>query len=112
MMRRAAAGLALALAALALHAAGAPQPAAAAPAGPAPAQSAVGYDALRQHVGEHVTVRSRFGSARSGTLLHWSPSEIKLRLDSGAELEMPHDTIRQASLTPAPAAKPKTGPSK
>ena len=105
-MRRAAV-LLLALAATAASAADAPKPNAAA------AQTAVvAYADLQHHVGEHVSVRSRFRTTRSGTLLHWSPSEIKLRLDSGAELEMPEDTIAQANLTPAPAAKPNTAPSK
>jgi len=103
MMRRAASALLLAAAALAAHAADAPTPAKAAPS----AKSAVlAYEDLQHHVGDHLAVRSRFGSTRSGTLLHWSPTEIRLRLDSGAELEMPHDTIRHASLTPAPAPKP------
>jgi len=111
-MRRAAAFLlVLALAAAAAQAADAPKTNA-----PAAQTAAVAYDELQHHVGEHVTLRSRFRSTRSGTLLHWSPTEVRLRLDSGAELEMPHDTIRQASLTPAPApaptAKAKTEPSK
>lgn len=107
MMRAAAFVLVLALAAAAAQAADAPKTNAA-----AAQTAAVAYEELQHHVGEHVVVRSRFRSTRSGTLLHWSPTGIKLRLDTGAELEMPQDTIRQASLAPAPAAKPKAEPSK
>lgn len=106
MRRVAALALPIALAALAAHAADAPKPAAPAKTAPAANPAGVAYEQLQQHVGEHLGVRSRFGGTRSGTLLHWSPTEIRLRLDSGAELEMPRDTIRQANLTPAPAAKP------
>jgi hypothetical protein len=110
-MRRAAAVLLLALAATAAQASDAPKtdvPNTSGPktSGPAAQTTVVAYADLRAHVGEHVSVRSRFRSTRSGTLTHWTPAAITLRLDAGAELEMPADTIRQASLTPAPAAKP------
>ena len=105
-MRRAAAVLLLALAATAAQAADVPKTDAPKKSGPAAQTAVVAYADLREHVGEHVSVRSRFRSTRSGTLTHWTPAAITLRLDAGAELEMPADTIRQASLTPAPAAKP------
>jgi hypothetical protein len=106
MMRRLALALIVALAAGAAFAADAPPVAKPAPAAKPATADVIEYADLEHQVGARVIVRSRLGTTRTGTLAHWSPTAIRLRMDNGAELEMPVNTIRQVRLAPAPKSGP------
>jgi hypothetical protein len=65
----------------------------------------VPYVDLGKYIGKAVTVRTTLGTVRSGTLLKFTNTAIDLKLDSGAELTIPADTIQRAGV-PVPPADP------
>jgi hypothetical protein len=74
------------------------QPATRHPAAAAPAQREITYDDLSNQIGKRVTVYTKLGTVRSGTLIKVSKSLIDLKLDNGAELSIPSDGIRSLSI--------------
>lgn len=79
-------------------AAGGPQPAAHGKLGGAAAQQEVAYADLGKYVGKRVIVRSKLNTTRAGVLTRYTASEIDLKLDSGAELSMPADSIKSVGI--------------
>jgi hypothetical protein len=70
---------------------------------PKPVERDVAYADLGQYVNKHVIVRSNLGTVRSGTLTHYSQSQIDIALDgNGAQLTFPRDSINSVSVPIAP----------
>ena len=68
-----------------------------------PALQEVAYADLGKYIGKAVTVRTTLGTLRSGTLMKFTNTAIGLKLDSGAELTIPADTIQTAGVPVSPA---------
>jgi hypothetical protein len=97
--------LALALACAAT--AGAAEKAGAGARAAAAADNSIPYDDLKYHVGESITVHTRYQTTRIGVLTKFSQVELTLSVPtvSGpAELTLPKDTVLRvvATATPAP----------
>jgi hypothetical protein len=90
-------------AAPAQHAATSAAPAKTAPAAaPKPQLQEVSYEDLSKHLNQRVVVRTTLHTERSGTLVKYSGTGIDLKLDSGATLGLPRDTIRSVGIPIAP----------
>jgi hypothetical protein len=70
----------------------------------------VAYDDLTKYIGKRLIVHTKLNTTRSGTLLRHTASEIDLKLDTGAELSITHDTIKRV-VVPVPAPDPLFKPS-
>jgi len=68
----------------------------------APAQREITYDDLSNQLGKRITVHTKLGTVRSGTLTKVSKSLIDVKLDNGAELSIPADGIRSMSVPVSP----------
>jgi len=68
----------------------------------APAQREISYDDLGTELGKRITVHTKLGTIRSGTLTKVSTSSIDVMLDNGAELSIPADGIRSLSVPVGP----------
>jgi hypothetical protein len=65
----------------------------------------VQYADLGQYLNKRVIVRSNLGTVRSGTLTHYTQSQIDIALDgNGAQLTFARDSIKSVSVpvTPEP----------
>jgi hypothetical protein len=71
----------------------------------APAQREIAYADLGKEQGKRITVHTKLGTVRSGTLTKYSQTSIDVKLDNGAELTIPADGIRSLSV-PVPPADP------
>lgn len=72
----------------------------------------VGYDAASGLVGEHIDVRTRYGSQRKGTLLVHSPPMITLKLDTadgGFTLTLNRQDVATIRYTPVGAVDGAAG---
>jgi hypothetical protein len=81
------------------------QPAAAKTAAPMATKTQlqeVTYEELAKHLNQRIVVRTTLHTERSGTLVKYSGTSIQLKLDSGAVLTMPHDTLRTIGVPVAP----------
>jgi hypothetical protein len=79
------------------HAASAPAPAkTAAPA--KPQLQEVSYDDLGKYLNQRIVVRTKLHTERAGTLVKYSGTAIELKLDAGATLGLPRDTIRNVGV--------------
>ena len=106
--------LAVAMPAAALAAGAAP--AAAKPKASAePATQAVEYADLGKYIGKRIIVHSKLNTTRAGVLTRVTASEIDVKLDSGADLTMPSNSIKSIGapigapdplFQPAPDKKP------
>jgi hypothetical protein len=83
---------------------------AAAPA-PAPLDTAakdkIEYENLHGYLGDRITVHTVYHTTRTGTLTHFSKSELTLSIDTpggAAELTIPKNTILDMLPAPLPAA--------
>jgi len=79
-----------------------PTPRAAAPA--AAASEKVAYENLHGYLGDRITVRSKFGTTRTGVLARFTNTELTLTIDTpsgSTELSMPKDTIVEILAAPA-----------
>ncbi len=78
---------------------------------PKPVEREVAYADLGQYLNKHVIVRSNLGTVRSGTLTHYSQSQIDIALDgNGAQLTFARDSIMSVSVPIAPE-EPQSGDS-
>jgi hypothetical protein len=74
---------------------------------PAPAAAPIAYDDLGDHVGERISVRTKYRSTRVGTLAKFTKIELTLRIDTASgptELTIPKDTIVSIAPAETPAA--------
>ncbi len=78
-------------------------PAAKPHAAPSVTLQEVAYADLGKYIGKAVTVGTTLGTLRSGTLMKFTNTAIGLKLDSGAELTIPADTIQKAGVPVSPA---------
>ena len=63
----------------------------------------VAYADLGQYLNKRVIVRSNLGTVRSGTLTHYSQSQIDIALDgNGAQLTFARDSLKSVSVPVAP----------
>ena len=62
----------------------------------------VPYDELGKYLNKRVVVRTTLHTERSGILMKYTGTAIDLKLDTGATLSMPRDTIRNAGVPIAP----------
>ena len=69
---------------------------------PAPAQREITYDDLSNQLGKRITVHTKLGTVRSGTLVRMTKTFIDVKLDNGAELSIPADGIRSLSVPVVP----------
>jgi hypothetical protein len=88
----------------------------AAPAAPAkaaepqkPQLQEVSYADLGRYLNQRIVVRTTLHTDRAGTLVKYSGTAIDLKLDSGATLGLPRDTIRSVGVPIAPADSPAAG---
>ena len=72
------------------------------PVAAAPAQREITYDDLSNQLGKRITVHTKLGTVRSGTLVKVTKSLIDVKLDNGAELSIPADGIRSLSIPAGP----------
>jgi|KBSSwiStaDraftv2_1062776.scaffolds.fasta_scaffold302832_2 hypothetical protein len=79
---------------------------AAAPAAPKQQYQEVSYDDLAKYLNQHVVVRTTLHTERSGTLVKYSGTAIDLKLDTGATLGLPRETIRSIGIPIVPADAP------
>jgi len=63
-------------------------------AAPKPQMQEVPYDDLVKYLNKRIVVRTTLRTERSGILLKYSGTAIELKLDTGATLGLPRDTIR------------------
>jgi len=65
----------------------------------------VSYADLGQYLNKRVIVRSNLGTVRSGTLTHYTQSQIDIALDgNGAQLTFARDSIKSVSVPVAAEA--------
>ena len=84
------------------HAASAPSAKSKPAEAPKPQLQEVSYEDLGKYLNQHIVVRTTLHTERSGTLVKYSQTSIDLKLDSGAILGLPRDTIRAAAIPIAP----------
>lgn len=78
-------------------------PAAKPPSTTQPAMQEVGSVNLEKQVGKRIVVHTRLGTVRNGILKKVTQTSIDMKLDSGAELNVPIGTIRSVTIPVAPA---------
>ncbi len=67
------------------------------------AERMVPYGELGQYINKRVIVHSTLGTTRSGTLTHYTQSQIDIALDgTGAQLTFLHDAIKTVSVPVTP----------
>src|SRR5689334_22786116 len=69
---------------------------------PKPQLQEVSYEDLRKYLNQRIVVRTTLRTERAGTLLKYSGSAIELKLDAGATLGLPRDTIKSIGVPIAP----------
>jgi hypothetical protein len=70
---------------------------------PKPVEREVAYADLGGYLNQHVIVRSNLGTVRSGTLTHYSQSQIDIALDgNGAQLTFVPEAIKSVSVPITP----------
>ncbi len=60
------------------------------------------YADLGRFIGKRVIVHSMLGTVRTGTLTHYSQSQIDITLDGGAQLSFTRDSIKSVDVPVAP----------
>jgi hypothetical protein len=83
--------------------AGKPAQPAAKPHAAAEAQQEVAVEDLGKYIGKRVIVHTKLNTTRSGVLTRRSKTEADLKLDSGADLSIPLDSIQRVTVPSAPA---------
>ncbi|WP_313918886.1 hypothetical protein [Tahibacter sp.] len=61
----------------------------------------ISYEQLGAHVGKEVVVRTKLGSRRTGTLVRYTRTALRLRLgarDGGVELDIPSSSVRDIEV--------------
>jgi len=77
-------------------------PKAAAPAAPKEQLQEVSYEQLAKYLNQRIVVRTTLQTERRGTLVKYSGSAIDLKLDTGAVLGLPRETIKSIGVPVAP----------
>jgi hypothetical protein len=77
----------------------APAAKAAPQAAPKPQVQEVSYDELGKYLNKRVVIRTTLHTERSGILTKYTGTAIDLKLDTGATLSLPRDTIRNAGVS-------------
>ena len=62
----------------------------------------VAYEDLGRYVNQHIVVHTTLRTERSGTLVKYSQTSIDMKLDSGATLGLPRETIKNVGVPIAP----------
>ena len=63
----------------------------------------VSYEDLGKYLNQHIVVRTTLHTERRGVLVKYSQTGIDLKLDTGATLGLPHETIKSVGVPIAPA---------
>jgi hypothetical protein len=71
----------------------------------APAQREIAYEDLSKELGKRITVHTKLKTVRVGTLTKVSKTSLDMKLDNGAELTLPAESIRSLSV-PVPPPDP------
>jgi len=61
----------------------------------------ISYEQLGAHVGKEVVVRTKLGSRRTGTLVRYTRTALRLKLgarDGGVELDIPSSSVRDIEI--------------
>lgn len=69
----------------------------------------ISYDQLGAHVGQTVVVRTTLGSRRAGTLVRYTRTALRLKLDprdGGVELDIPSSSVRAVEVARETATTP------
>jgi len=69
---------------------------------PKPQLQAVSYEDLAKYLNQRIVVRTTLHTERAGTLLKYSGTAIDLKLDTGATLGLPRETIKSIGVPIAP----------
>jgi len=75
---------------------------AAAPAAPKEQLQEVSYEDLGKYINQRIVVRTTLRTERRGTLVKYSGTAIDLKLDTGATLGLPRETIKSMGVPVAP----------
>ena len=67
-----------------------------------PAQQAVAYADLGKYLGKNIIVHTTLGTVRSGILTKYTNTAIELKLEGGADLTMPAESIRSIGMPVSP----------
>jgi hypothetical protein len=62
----------------------------------------VTYEDLGKYLNQHIVVRTTLHTERRGTLVKYSGTAIDLKLDTGATLGLPRETIKSLGVPVAP----------
>jgi len=73
---------------------------------PKPQLQEVSYADLGKYLNQRIVVRTTLHTERAGTLVKYSGTAIDLKLDSGATLGLPRETIRSVGVPIAPIDPP------
>lgn len=68
-----------------------------------PQLQAVSYEDLSKYLNQRIVVRTTLHTERAGTLLKYSGTAIDIKLDTGATLGLPRETIKSIGVPIAPA---------
>jgi hypothetical protein len=82
--------------------AGAAQPAAKPHPAAQPAQRQITYADLEKQLGKRIIVRTTLGTTRSGVLTKYTSTLIDMKLDGGADLTIPANTISSLNVPVLP----------
>ena len=69
---------------------------------PKPQLQTVSYEDLKKYLNQRIVVRTTLHTERAGTLVKYSGSAIDIKLDTGATLGLPRDTIKTIGVPIAP----------
>lgn len=72
------------------------------PAAPKEQLLEVTYEDAAKHLNQRIVVRTTLHTERRGTLIKYSGTAIDLKLDSGATLGLPRETIKSIGVPVAP----------
>jgi len=82
------------------------------PAAPKEQLQEVSYDDLGKYLNQHIVVRTTLHTERRGTLVKYSGTAIDLKLDTGAVLGLPRETLKTIGVVVPPAAQLPAGDKK
>jgi len=68
----------------------------------AEAQQEVALDDLGKYIGKRIVVHTKLNTTRIGVLTRHSNTEVDLKLDTGAELTVPVNSIKRVTVPVAP----------
>ena len=69
---------------------------------PKPQLQAISYEDLGKYLNQRIVVRTTLHTERAGTLVKYSGTAIDLKLETGATLGLPRETIKSIGVPIAP----------